>query len=50
LACIAGGIAEVLYGIPNPIQQEGESRLPPRFLEVIRNFDGKFGGRDPQTD
>ncbi len=46
LACIAGGIAEVLYGIPNPIQQDGESRLPPEFRKVIENFMSKFGGRD----
>ena len=46
LACISGGIAEVLYGIPKPISQEGKSRLPTELLEVIRRFDSKFGSRD----
>ena len=50
LACIAGGIAEALYGIPSPLGQEGLSRLPLELLEVIRRFDDTFGGRDTRTD
>ncbi len=49
LACITGAIAEVLYGIPNPIRQEGQSRLPSELLEVMHRFEDKYGSRNTTT-
>jgi ADP-ribosylglycohydrolase len=50
LACIAGGLAEVLYGIPNHIAQEGKYRLLPELREVLQHFNNKFGRQRPISD
>ena len=36
LACIAGGIAEALYGVPRPIAGEARSNLEEGLSAVIR--------------
>jgi ADP-ribosylglycohydrolase len=38
LACIAGGIAEAFFGIPDPLKQETLRRLPNAFLNVMAIF------------
>lgn len=38
LTCIAGGIAEAFYGVPEEIADEGRKRLPKDMLEVLDRF------------
>ena len=38
LTCIAGGIAEAFYGVPEDLVAECRKRLPDEMLEVIDNF------------
>lgn len=38
LACIAGGLAEVLFGLPGEIEREALSRLDDRLRKVVLNF------------
>jgi ADP-ribosyl-[dinitrogen reductase] hydrolase len=35
VACIAGALAEGLFGIPEPILDDGRSRLPAGFTEIL---------------
>lgn len=44
IACIAGSVAEALYGIPQTIYDRGMSYLPERFRKVVKEFEEKFGG------
>ena len=39
LTCIAGGIAEAMYGVPEDILAEGRKRLPEDMLAVLGRFD-----------
>ena len=39
LTCIAGGIAEAFYGVPEEIAAEGKRRLPEDVLEVVEQFE-----------
>ena len=39
LTCIAGGIAEAFYGVPEELKEECRKRLPQGLLEVLRRFD-----------
>ena len=41
-ACIAGGIAEALHGLPHWIRDLSLSRLPPDMREVLRRFTATF--------
>lgn len=43
LACIAGGIAEAFYGVPDHIQAEVRRRLSADLLEVVDQFYRKYG-------
>ena len=43
VAAIAGGVAEVLFGIPDELSQEGLSRLPEDMKRVIREMYGVAG-------
>ena len=36
VACIAGGVAEARFGIPEPIAAEGLRRLPGEMVDVVR--------------
>ena len=38
IACIAGGLAEALYGIPAPLVEESQPYLPGAFLEVLQRL------------
>lgn len=38
LTCIAGGIAEAFYGVPDELRLEVEKRLPEEILKVVRRF------------
>ena len=38
LTCIAGGMAEAYYGIPDNLVHEVEKRLPHKFIKVIKRF------------
>ena len=39
LTCIAGGMAEAMYGIPEDMANECKKRLPKDMLEVLERFD-----------
>lgn len=39
LTCIAGGMAEAMYGVPEEILAEGRKRLPEDMLAVLDRFD-----------
>lgn len=43
IGCIAGSIAEPLYGIPAHIRQRGMDYLPGRLEAIVRAFEEKFG-------
>ena len=43
IACIAGSIAEPLYGIPTEIRNQALLYLPEKFKTLIDNFEGRFG-------
>lgn len=45
IACIAGGIAEAMFGIPQDIREKGKSYLPDQMLQVIEQFETKFGSK-----
>ncbi|MCR4589238.1 MAG: hypothetical protein K5668_00260 [Lachnospiraceae bacterium] len=38
LTCIAAGIAEAFYGIPEEIEKECRALLPEDFLEILERF------------
>jgi ADP-ribosylglycohydrolase len=38
IACVAGGLAEALYGIPAPLVEESLSYLPSEFVVVLRRL------------
>jgi len=42
LACIAGGLAEILFGLPNSLARAAETRLPADLRKVVRRFRGRF--------
>lgn len=42
LACIAGGIAEAFYGVPEELQKKAEEILPKDFLDLLNRFHQKF--------
>ena len=39
LTCIAGGIAEAIWGIPDDIKKEALRRLPEEMVVVLKNFE-----------
>ena len=43
IGCIAGGIAEALFGIPENIRERGMSYLPNELKFVVEKFEQKFG-------
>lgn len=45
LTCIAGGIAEAFYGIPDEISAEGYKRMSKDMQEVLGHFYAKLGTR-----
>ncbi len=45
IGCIAGGIAEALFGIPKDIREKGLSYLPQDLKSVVVEFESKFGSK-----
>lgn len=45
IACITGGVAEPLFGIPTEIRKIATSYIPKPFLEIVRRFEDKYGFR-----
>lgn len=45
IACITGGIAQALYGIPLYIRNRGLSYLPAQFCLLVNEFENKFGSK-----
>ena len=43
LTCIAGGIAEAFYGVPEPLKRECRRRLPNDMNEVLDRFAAACG-------
>lgn len=41
-ACIAGGIAEAYFGVPETIRAHAEARLPPELLDTVHAFRRRF--------
>ena len=41
LTCIAGSIAEAMYGVPAELKEECRERITPEMLEVLDRFDRK---------
>ena len=42
LTCIAGGMAEAFYGIPEDIAKAAEKRLPQEMLNILSQIPGKI--------
>lgn len=43
LTCIAGGMAEAMYGVPEKLKEECRSRLTPDMLQVLDRFERRIG-------
>ena len=43
IACIAGSIAEALYGVPQAIRNQALSYLPEKFKVLMNHFEERFG-------
>ena len=41
LTCIAGGIAEAYYGVPDAMKKECIKRLPADMTKVLKQFEKK---------
>jgi ADP-ribosylglycohydrolase len=42
LACIAGGIAQAFYGVPEPIRATALEQLDDRLRGVVEEFEARF--------
>ena len=42
IGCIAGGMADAMYGVPEAIQKEGLSRLPEPLREQVERFKAEY--------
>ena len=45
IACIAGGLAETLFGVPSTIAERARSYLTPDLLDVLDRFERHVGAR-----
>jgi ADP-ribosylglycohydrolase len=45
IACIAGSIAEALFGVPDELVSQASAYLPEEFLEVIARFRATYLGK-----
>ena len=43
IGCIAGGIAEAIFGIPKDIREKGMSYLPKELKAIVEEFELKYG-------
>ena len=39
LTCIAGGMAEAMYGVPEDLKEECRKRLEPDMVELLNRFE-----------
>lgn len=39
LTCIAGGMAEAFYGVPEALKEECRKRIEPDMRKVLKRFD-----------
>ena len=46
LTCIAGGMAEAFYGIPDFIKAECSKRLPADMIMVLDRFESIANGKE----
>lgn len=44
LTCIAGGMAEAMFGVPAELKEECRKRLKPDMLEVLERFERRING------
>ena len=44
LTCIAGGMAEAMYGVPEELKEECRKRLEPDMVKVLNRFDQHVTG------
>ena len=47
LACIAGAVAEVLYGVPDELWRSVEDCLPEAFMDIVAQMDAVMADRLP---
>ena len=50
LTCIAGGIAEAFYGVPEELKDKCSERLPEDMFEVLDRFEEMMLDRDEEGD
>ena len=50
LTCIAGSIAEAMYGVPALFEAQCKARLPDDMMKVLERFDHARGKETPQPD
>ena len=43
LTCIAGGMAEAMYGVPEYLKAECRKRLEPDMVKVLDRFERQLG-------
>ena len=48
LTCIAGGIAEAFYGVPQEMKDECRRRLPEDMLRVLDDFEDRRAAAEPE--
>lgn len=44
IACMAGGMAEAYYGVPDEIRELAEKYLDSRLLDIVKRFEKKYQG------
>lgn len=44
MACIAGAVAQVYFGIPASVVDAVQARLPPALWQVLQQFEQRYGG------
>ena len=47
IGCIAGSIAEPLFGVPLDIYRKAKTYLTPELIKILDKFEGKFGSMVP---
>ena len=48
MACIAGGLAEAFWGVPQEIEQQTLSLLDDRLRSVVEEFSQRFRTTEPE--
>ena len=45
IGCITGSIAEAYFGVPNELRKQAMKYLPVEFLDIITEFENKYGNK-----